>query len=297
MTNGRLANQLPAKHETMNKIDHGSKKARNEFILPPAYRFDARQLWGDLRLVLAGRDKRHLGYRELGKLMGKSRSTAHYWFSLYRNPGLRGFMTLLEHLEPEARQSFITSHCRELPTLSHPRLAHAASSLEELLGNHTGMTIIVGGTDEARTFVLTALGHEAARKEGKPPKVTGIDLHSPTHFVPVTTLRYIDESLDAKSTRELVLSVRPKILTSRAQLLLFNGVWTAITEIRTDLLVSANRKHVVLAEPTTPDLELLRSIISTPIHLVTLSVSKLAGGEIRLFSQQVKSAKGPKIAG
>lgn len=76
---------------------------------------------------------RHLGLAELAQIMEVPRSTAHFWFTAYDHPHVRGLMALLEQLTQSERKAFVASLCRVLPSLDDPVLTHAANPLKELL--------------------------------------------------------------------------------------------------------------------------------------------------------------------
>src|ERR1039458_9723299 len=61
----------------------------------------------------------------------------------------------------------------------------------------------------------------------------------------------------------------------------FNGVWSAVPEVRDDLLRCARFKHVIIADQGTPDVRYLKAKASTPIHVLTLSASTLVRSEER----------------
>jgi len=276
---------------------HGSHSGAPEIrlIRAPAYPFSARDLFGDLRSRLSREHSGRMSFERLGRIMGKRKSTAYHWFEVFDHPHVQALMCLLEQLAPRARQDFIESHCRIFPTLTHPLLAHSpaqTAKLRELLRQKAGVTIVTG-KEFSRNFVLTALGHEHRLSGGKPRDAGGLDLHRPTKFVPLEKVIYIDAALGLKDTRQLALETWPKILVSRASLLLLNGVWSALPEVREDLVRCANFKHVVLAEAATPDLADLKEHVSAPLHVLTLSDAKQASAGIRIDCRQLKSLKMP----
>ena len=196
-----------------------------------------------------------------------------------------GFLCLLERLPPTERQSFIEqAHCRVYPTLDDPRLAHApgkTGQLLELLNQKARLTIITGGTDFSRTFVFTALAHAASRADGKFPTAAGINLHRSHLFVPVESLIYINGDLGPDHARRLTAQrIWPRVLTSGAPRLFFNRVWSSAPEVGEDLLRCTGFKHVVIAEEGALDVGDLKTRVSTPIHVLTLSASKSVPGAV-----------------
>jgi len=231
-------------------------------------------------------------YEELGQLMGKSKSTAHFWFEIHRNQNLLGFMTLLEHLNSQQRRQFIDSHCRVNPTLEDQSLVVSnphRTQLLSLLNQTKGLTIVTGGTDAMRTFVFTALGNSYPRAEGRKATMAGIDIHRPRDFVPLLSLKYIDETLSKERIRQLVLKVWPRIITSRT-LLLCNGVWSLVPETRTDLVRAPTMRHVILAEKRSADIASIMQSASAPLHVLTVSDAG-APYRIRIKCRRVSAPK------
>jgi hypothetical protein len=261
----------------MNKQTRKPKLPDDGFMTAPGYPFSARDIFGDLRSRLAAEHRRPMSFERLAKMLGRSKSTTYNWFDIFHHPQVLGFLCLLERLPPAERQCFIEAHCRAYPTLDDPRLAHApgkTGQLLELLDQKAGLTIITGGTDFSRTFVFTALAHAASRADGKLPAAAGIDLHRSNLFVPVESLIYIVGDLDPDHARRLTQRIWPRVLTSGAPRLFFNRVWSSVPEVRDDLLRCAGFKHVVIAEEGALDMGDLKTRVSTPIHVLTLSTAQ-----------------------
>jgi hypothetical protein len=289
--------EFAGKPKPMNKQTRKTELFHDGLIAAPGCPFTASALFGDLRSRLAKEHRRPMSYERLARIMGQSTSTTHHWFGLFHHPHVLGFLSLLERLSPAQRHSFISAHCRNYATFDDPRLAHApgkTGKLIELLNLKAGLTIVTGGTDSSRTFVFTALGHAATRAGGKLLSGAGIDLHLPTRFVPVESLVYIDEALGPNHVRQLIQRIWPRVLTSAAPQLFFNGVWSAVPEVRDDLLRCARFKHVIIAEQGMPDVRHLKAKVSTPIHVLTLSASKLVPEGILVACRRVKRAERPE---
>jgi hypothetical protein len=234
-----------------------------------------------------------MSYERLAKIMGQFKSTVHYWFNFYKHPHVLGFLSLLERLSPAQRQSFIEARCRAYPTFDHARLAHSPAKtgkLLQLLSQKAGLTIIAGGTDSERTFVFTALAHAAIGSGDKLINVAGIDLHRPV-FVPVESLLYIDRAAGSAQIRQLTHEIWPKMLTSEAPRLFFNGVWSTEPTFRADLLRCAQIKHVFIAEQEMPDVRDLKARVLTPIHIVALATSKSVPGGILINCRRINRPK------
>jgi len=261
----------------MNKITQKIMLPAEGLLTAPAYPFSARAIFGGLRSRLELHHHHSMSFERLAKMLGKSKSTTHHWFDLSPQPHVLAFLSLLERLSPAQRLSFIEAHCRVYPDLNHPILELSpgkTGDVSELLKQKAGVTIMTGGTEYSRTFVFTALGHAATRADGKLYRASGIDLHRPTRFVPVESWIYIDDNLPLDHTRKLVRRICPRILTSAAPQLFFNGVWSSVPDVRDGLIRCAKFKHIFIADEPAPDLRYLRRRVATPIHELTLSPSE-----------------------
>ena len=282
----------------MNKQTCEFTKLESPLIKPPAYPFTARDLFGDLRARLSASHRKPMGFDRLGQMMGRSKSMAYHWFDIFDHPHVLAFMCLLERLSPVQRRDFIEAHCRMLPSLEHPCVAFAPAKigkLWELLNQKIGLTIVAGGTEASRTFLITALGHHAYRRAaGKRELPVGIDMHVPANFVPIESLSYIDGANGQKQARQAILKLWPRILSSSGRLLICNGLWSAVPEVRQGILRCAQQNHMLLAEAGLPDLAYVRNMVSTPIHVLMLSASKLTPGGIRIICRRIEPLKRPK---
>ena len=242
-----------------------------------------------------------MSFDRLAEIAGTSKSTTHHRFALSDQPQVVNFLCWLERLSPARRHAYVDAHCRIFPSLEHPLLAHAAaqtSRLRELLDQQRGLTLVTGGTAYSRAFVVTALGHSYRRLGGRRRAAAGIDLRLCSSLVPVESLIYLDGKADSHLVRQLALKVWPRILTSSAGLLIFHGLWSAVPELRADIARSTWHKHVILAEGATPDLTDFERRVSTPVHVLTLSVASRVPGAIRVACRRLKNMpKGQKTRG
>jgi hypothetical protein len=152
----------------------------------------------------------------------------------------------LERLSPAQRHAYVDSHCRVFPSLEHPFLAHAPTQtgkLGLLLHQERGLTLVTGGTEFTRAFLFTALGHSYRRTGGRRQAAAGIDLHPSASLVPVESLIYMDGTTGVHFIRQVALKVWPRILTSSARVLLFHGLWSAVPELRRDIIRCARHRQ------------------------------------------------------
>jgi hypothetical protein len=281
----------------MNKQAFASVASDRALIRPPAYPFTARDLLGELQVRLSNGPGQPLSFERLGKMVGRSKSTVHHWFTIYCHPHLLAFMCLLERLTPGQRQEYIEAHCRTFPTLNHPALVHSSATgrkLIELLEQQAGLTIVTGGTEFYRSFMLTALGHTYCQSTGRDPSVVGLDLVRPGRYVPIPSVVYIDGAIGLKQVRQLTCEVWPKLLTSPAPLLVLNGVWSSLPEVRRDVVRCSGHKHVILAEGGEIDLADMKNKFHAPVHVLSLSTATHVKQGIRVDCRCIKRGPGRK---
>lgn len=283
-----------AKHKTMKAKGADEHSGSKLWITAPAYPFTARDVLGDLRFKLGIELRQPMSYRRLGRMIGRSKSSTHRWFTQSEQPEVISFLSMLERLSPTRRHAFVEAHCRVNPTFAHRRLSHAPGKirvLSDLLEQRAGITLIGGDVESTRLFVVTAMAHAHYGMSGQGRCLAGVDVHRPINFVPVEGLLYIDGTLEPKRLRRLIAGQLPRILVSAASLLVFNGVWNFVPEMRHDILRCAGHKHVILAEAGIPDMVLVKKWVRTPIHVVTLSASKLVREGIRVVYRRATRQK------
>jgi hypothetical protein len=225
-------------------------------VRPPAYPIAGPQLFKRMRAALTETFGAEPSFEDLGKLTTMPRSTTQSWFQIYDHPQIRFFLCLLEHLPQSKRMELLGEFCRDLQTLRHPRLAHdpiAVTTLENLLLEKQGYTLIRGGTSAQRLFLLNAMGHSFHRTNQPGINVAGLDVHEPKKFVPVPGVIYFKEPLAPAKLRDLVMQVWPEVCSSEARLLLFDGIWSAVPSLQNEISKLAVRKHVIVSEATGPD--------------------------------------------
>jgi hypothetical protein len=190
---------------------------------------------------------------------------------------LIAFLSLVERLPDRKRLQLLSEYCRELPTLDNARLAHdalAVSNLESLLRKSNGLTLIRGGTDFQRTFLLTAMGHSFPRIGGPGATVHGLDLHEPRKWVPLEDMVYFKEPLRHARLKELIDAVWPEIQSSKAPLLLLNSIWSLVPHLHNDILNMARSQHVVVSDAKPPPPADLARRLETSVHTITISPAR-----------------------
>lgn len=262
-------------------LDSGVLKA-------PAYPFLGRELFRDLRGRLSEAHPGKMTIKRLAGFIGRPLSTTHHWFEISEHPHLIAVMVLLERLSPSQRHNFLDAHCREFPSFRHPRFASSGLSTEHLttrIKRKSGLTLVLGGTDRDRTFLLTAIGHSFSDMDLKHRNVVGIDFHRPKDFVPLEGVFYFDMFKRRHELRRRVDEAWPRILTAKSPLVLLNGLWSALPDTRNEILRLARLKHVIIADNAAPNEKNLTSL-GANVCIVKLLNRNQRGGAIRFSCGQ-----------
>lgn len=230
---------------------HLYEETSSEVIQTPAFPVAGNKIFERLGAAVGASRGYSLSNMEFARLMGRPESTASSWFGAYSQPHLVSFFCLLEQLTPQERHRFLDELCRDLPLADHPRLRHdpvTVARLKNLLGKRSGITVIAGGTDSQRTFLLHALGHTFCRVDRLHRVAVGLDLHEPSWFVPVESLIYLKNPYHSGQILETIRALWPMIRDSKRPLVLLNGIWSAAHELRKGIMDLAERKHVIVSD-------------------------------------------------
>jgi hypothetical protein len=149
-----------------------------------------------------------------------------------------------------------------------------------MMRRETDISWIHGGTDYHRSFLIQAIGHSFAQAWGDAAAVAGIDVHEPRKWVPVDSVIYLKEPLPLEMARKNIAEVWPTIRSSQAPLILLNGIWALMPELRQDILELGLKHHVVLTVPKAPE-DLQVGSKASP-HLITMSQPRAGDQCIRL---------------
>lgn len=183
--------------------------------------------------------------------------TIRAWFAGEGNPTAELLLTLLERVPEDARFGLLGEFCRVYPTLDHPRLGDRTviSRLSTVLSQSRGFSYIQGGSEETRTFMISALGHSFWRLTSPPRRVLGVDVHASDWFVPVPGATYLDNILQRDDLRRAVQSAWPQFRNGETPLVLFNGVWGALPDLQDKIRALAERCHVLVADASPVEVE------------------------------------------
>jgi len=188
-----------------------------------------------------------LTQKRFAELIGMAPTTINDWHNGQLVGQIRAFLCGLERLSEEQRTALLRHICRDCARLQDPRLAHdgrSVSALSGLVREPTGVTFITGPFDRARTFLVTAMANSAGGKI----RACGLDAHRPDTFVPVTGVFYLRRSCSAAELQALLRRLWPLLAAAEAQLVIFNGIWNRVPEIRTKIPELAKRHNVLIAD-------------------------------------------------
>jgi hypothetical protein len=231
----------------------------------------------DLKTLLGQAAGQPFSYEHWGQLTGRPPNTIASWSAGSAAHQLQVLLASLERLTPTQRQELIDAACRDYPTLGHPKLAHdfvACSYLATLLGQATGFTVVQGGPEHLRTFLVTALGHWFGLPNPNQVAVAGVDIHRPDTFVPVLGLVYLDNLLQGAQIQREVHRLWPSIRATGARLMLLNGIWRKVPELQPEIIAAARESHVVVAEALALKPVDLSNRVPGPTHLITVSPAR-----------------------
>ena len=161
------------------------------------------------------------------------------------------------------------------------------SQLRSLAVRPCGLTFIQGGQAEARTYLLTALGHAYLARTAHPRRVAGFEVHQPDWFVPVPGVECLPDLFPPALIKAAFGKGWPKVVAGRDKLVLLNGIWSALPALRPEIVAASSRFPVVVADaawlPPGPRGKGLKS----GVNLVTVSPDP-AGGNGLLVEIQTR---------
>ena len=217
---------------------------------------------------------REIPYEDLASYAGQASSSVFDKLQRAQQPQIEALLGWMERLPEPTRNHLINSACRCYPTLDSPRLKHdpaQVSHLKSLLHQANGFTVVQGGNDGLRTFLVTALGHTCSILEPERRRVCGIDAHEPDWFVPVEDVVYLHNLLDLGRLRECFNKAWPAIVEMKSRLTILSGVWSVAQGLEAEIYQLALRRHLMVADEVRfkPD-ELARRTV-VPIHILTVT--------------------------
>jgi hypothetical protein len=243
-----------------------------------------------LRLLAVGwslieaSEGRKVDLTTFARYLNLAKTTFFSWFNRGTQLSqIESLLHLLERLPQSSRDQLLTGLLREFPSLESPRLAHApidVSRLRSLLREPRGLTLILGDSDAHRTFVLTALAHEATRIGSSLRSVSGIDAHGSDALVPVPGVHYLQNRDQPAQVLAAVRSTWPKI--QQSPVLFFNRIWSRLpAKEQAAILALATKRNVIIADEAQVE-QLCQKVRRLDVPVGTIVVTPLTSREIRL---------------
>lgn len=241
-----------AEHMIQKLGDHQNSPSAKGLLLAPAYHKPGHEVVRALKQALDRMEcspGQHLEQQRFGQLLGIPKSTVHDWFHGKLPVPVQSLLCAFERMTETERILFLREFCRPCPRLEHPRLAHDTATLNRLkalLNQPAGVTVVVGPS-EPRTFLVTALGHAITRVEPK-RRVCGLDIHRPNTFVPVAGVLYCQQPPEPQQAGQLAAHVLGEIERADAELVIFNGIWSGISQFPRAIRRLAASRHLIMAD-------------------------------------------------
>ena len=257
------------------KLAQQNFQSSNGLLLAPAYHKSGSEVVRTLKQALDRVEcspGQKLEQKHVGHMVGVSKSTIHDWFHGKLAGPLQNFLCVFERLSETDRILILREFCRPCPRLEHPRLAHDAEALTRLktsLAQPSGLTFVVGAP-EPRTFLVTALGHSITRV--KPTsRVCGLDIHRPDSFVPVAGVFYCQRPPNLELAQHLAAHIMAEVEVSKAELVIFNGIWSGISQFLKAIQRLAATRHLIVADDFDTANDRLAWVGPNPVQVMAVS--------------------------
>lgn len=216
-------------------------------------------------------EARAVSFEDLEQLSGRPAGTIGSWFEGAKMHQVEFLLALLERVPLGLRHELLNGACRVQPTLQHPKLAHdpiAVSRLETLLKQRVGFTIIHGGPEHARAFLLNALGNSVRELNFTQRAIFGVEIQPVSAWAPVPGMTHVATQIEP---RQQVQRAWPKIQQANdGSLILLGHVWNRTPHLHPEIMQLAKRCHVVVADDPLKTEDLARRIPG-PVHLLSVS--------------------------
>ena len=191
-----------------------------------------------------------LPQKAFGELMGVPPSSINDWFETGLPPQIQALVCGLERLPETDWLLFLREFCRECPRLEHPTLgrdAEAIRSIKELLARAASLMLISGSLPGDRTLFWHVLGN-SSRRFGPMRRISGLDVTGPTKFSPVPGVFYLRRALELDQRHQVASEMWPVLKQAACEVMVLNGVISALPEILPELVKISKERLVILAD-------------------------------------------------
>jgi hypothetical protein len=231
-------------------------------------------------------ESRAISFEYLEQLSGRPVGTIAGWFEGAKMNQLEFFLALLERVPTKLRHELIDGVCRIQPTLRHLRLAHdpiATSRLEAILKRRAGFTIIHGGPEHARTFLLNALGNSTREINFGHQAVVGVEIQSVSGWAPVPGIIHLSHGSEIQ--QQLLRAWAEIKQVDDGSLVLLGHVWARLSDLHSEIVHLAQRCHVLLADEFPKPEDMVRRVPGQ-VHILTVAPAREQPEWIRVTVQR-----------
>lgn len=179
--------------------------------------------------------------------------------------------------------------CRVLPSIWDPRIAHdfhAVEALTAILNKPTGLTVIRGEPEHARTFIISALAQGHVQQTLRHRCLKGLDIHPAREFVPVPGVTYCQNWSLPNSLQARLSQAWRDIQETVPAWVLLNGVLNVVPGLSAEAISLSEQCHMLIADQE--DQQFLRACRAARghKHVISASVSRHQPGWIQLGIQE-----------
>lgn len=228
-----------------------SSSSTNESLPAPDR---SRQFLRDLWVIASTRAGHSLSHKEFCQVLHVPGATLSNWQQRKRPlTQIEAVFKGLEALDERDWLPALRKHLTIKPSLEGSHFADAPvaiSRLRAVLREPSGLTVISGPLEWARTWVVAALGHACAGTGNRAGRVAGLDLLRADWFQGVPGVVYLEQDDPAmlQDLRRKVNQHWAKLHGENVQFIFVNGIWTRCPERQRELMALAAKKHVFVAD-------------------------------------------------
>ena len=124
--------------------------------------------------------------------------------------------------------------------------------------------------NQQRQVAVTAMGHAVTRVEPT-RRVRGLDAHRPDSFVPVAGMFYCQHPPNLEQVRQLVAQAMADVEGSKAELVIFNGVWSGLSQLPKVIQRLAVTRLLIVADDFDPAFDELLRLGSNSVQVMAVS--------------------------
>jgi hypothetical protein len=106
-------------------------------------------------------------------------------------------------------------------------------------------------------------------------RVCGLDIHRPDSFVPVAGVYYCQRPPNLELAQHLAAHIMAEVEISKAELVIFNGIWSGISQFLKAIQRLAVTRHLIVADDFDTAFDGLARVGPNPVQV--MAVSQISG--------------------